>query len=86
MAFVEYPRSSRSTSISSTDSAAPLPTFEALAPPRPPTTIENEETRLIIPYLDKPVQLKVDAGPGCGGIAWPAGEVRNTLWNSDLSS
>jgi hypothetical protein len=21
------------------------------------------------------VRLKVDAGPGCGGIAWPAGEV-----------
>jgi hypothetical protein len=25
------------------------------------------------------LSLSVDAGPGCGGIAWPAGEVRSSL-------
>lgn len=25
------------------------------------------------------IQLNVDAGPGCGGIAWPAGAVRSFL-------
>jgi hypothetical protein len=66
---------SRSSSVSTTSSSAALPTFEALAPPRPPTTTKAEETVLGIPFLDKDVRLKVDAGPGCGGIAWPAGIV-----------
>lgn len=66
---------SRSSSVSTTSSSAALPTFEALAPPRPPTTAKAEETVLSIPHLDKDVRLKVDAGPGCGGIAWPAGIV-----------
>jgi hypothetical protein len=66
---------SRSSSVSTTSSSAALPTFEALAPPRLPTTIVAEETVLEIPFLDKEVRLKVDAGPGCGGIAWPAGIV-----------
>ncbi|KAK1922927.1 putative methyltransferase-domain-containing protein [Papiliotrema laurentii] len=62
-------------SISSTDSNAPLPSFEDLAPQRPFLTIPSEETVLEVPDLPVPVRLKVDAGPGCGGIAWPAGEV-----------
>lgn len=66
---------SRTASVSSTSSSSALPTFEALAPPRAPTTVDNEETRLTIPGLEADVKLKVDAGPGCGGIAWPAGEV-----------
>ena len=66
---------SRTASVSSTSSSAALPTFEALAPTRAPTTVNNEETRLVIPGLETDVKLKVDAGPGCGGIAWPAGEV-----------
>jgi len=66
---------SRSSSVSTTSSTAALPTFESLAPIRPPTTIVAEETVLEIPYLEKDVKLKVDAGPGCGGIAWPAGIV-----------
>lgn len=70
------PRSSaRSSSVSSTDLATPLPSLEGLIPARPPTTTSDSETRLPIPYLDRDVTLKVDAGPGCGGIAWPAGEV-----------
>ncbi|WVQ95716.1 hypothetical protein IAU59_002815 [Kwoniella sp. CBS 9459] len=66
---------SRSSSISTVSSTAALPTFEALAPPRPPTTTEEEETHVHVDGLGRDVRLKVDAGPGCGGIAWPAGEV-----------
>lgn len=63
---------SRSSSVSST---APLPSFEDLAPPRPPLTGGEQETAVPVPGLGRDVKLKVDAGPGCGGIAWPAGEV-----------
>lgn len=63
---------SRSSSVSST---APLPSFEDLAPPRPPLTGGEQETAVPVPGLGKDIKLKVDAGPGCGGIAWPAGEV-----------
>ncbi|XAO22197.1 hypothetical protein I312_100964 [Cryptococcus bacillisporus CA1280] len=63
---------SRSSSVSST---APLPSFEDLAPPRPPLTGGEQETVVPVPGLGRDVKLKVDAGPGCGGIAWPAGEV-----------
>ncbi|WVF68137.1 hypothetical protein IAT40_002900 [Kwoniella sp. CBS 6097] len=66
---------SRSSSVSTVSSTAALPTFEALAPPRPPTTKDEEETHVQVVGLDRDVRLKVDAGPGCGGIAWPAGEV-----------
>ncbi|WWC92091.1 uncharacterized protein L201_007045 [Kwoniella dendrophila CBS 6074] len=69
------PPRSRSSSISTTDSNVALPSFESLAPPRPPTTKAEDETNVSIDGLDKDVRLKVDAGPGCGGIAWPAGEV-----------
>ncbi|WVN89569.1 uncharacterized protein L203_104796 [Cryptococcus depauperatus CBS 7841] len=63
---------SRSSSISTVSSA--LPTFEALVPPRIGLTSEEKETRIDVPGL-KDIKLKIDAGPGCGGIAWPSGEV-----------
>ncbi|OCF33594.1 hypothetical protein I316_04667 [Kwoniella heveanensis BCC8398] len=66
---------SRSSSVSTVSSTVALPTFEALAPPRPPTTQDEEETLVQVDGLGRDVRLKVDAGPGCGGIAWPAGEV-----------
>ncbi|WWC65444.1 uncharacterized protein I303_108062 [Kwoniella dejecticola CBS 10117] len=69
------PPRSRSNSVSTTKSDAALPSFESLAPPRPPTTKAEEETHVRIEGLQDVVRLKVDAGPGCGGIAWPAGEV-----------
>ncbi len=72
----DTPRS-RSASLSSVGSTA-LPTFEGIAPPRPPTTTADAETRLAVPGTPG-VRLKVDAGPGCGGIAWPAGEVSQAL-------
>ncbi|TXT06135.1 hypothetical protein VHUM_03608 [Vanrija humicola] len=64
----------RTGSVSSTDSGVALPSFEALAPSRPPTTVAAEEVAIAVPGSCD-VRLKVDAGPGCGGIAWPAGEV-----------
>ncbi|KAL1409786.1 Protein-lysine N-methyltransferase efm6 [Vanrija albida] len=73
-AAAELPRP-RGGSVSSTDSGVALPSFEALAPSRPPTTTAQEEVAIGVPGLGAPVRLKVDAGPGCGGIAWPAGEV-----------
>lgn len=79
MAQVELEASgarSRSSSISTTSSSAALPTFEAFVPAREPTTVEAEETVLRIPHLPQDVRLKVDAGPGCGGITWPSGIVR----------
>lgn len=71
-------RSGSTSSISSTDSQVALPSFEHIAPPRERTTEENAETSLAVPGV-KDVKLKVDAGPGCGGIAWPAGEVSHAL-------
>ncbi|KAG8716329.1 hypothetical protein FRC11_004096 [Ceratobasidium sp. 423] len=47
---------------------------EVLVPPQPPTVV-HRIIELSFPPLDRPVKLMVDAGPGCGGIAWPAGEV-----------
>ena len=43
-----------------------------LVPAQPPS-VHNETLHLS--FQDITVTLKVDAGPGCGGIAWPAGEV-----------
>lgn len=71
-------RSGSTSSISSTDSQVALPSFEHIAPPRERTTEENAETTLAVPGV-RDVRLKVDAGPGCGGIAWPAGEVSQSL-------
>ncbi|KAL4075704.1 putative methyltransferase-domain-containing protein [Scleroderma citrinum] len=51
--------------------------------PTQPRSIQNEKIQLMFPnrvskeYCSPRIQitLKVDASPGCGGIAWPAGEV-----------
>ncbi|KIM67776.1 hypothetical protein SCLCIDRAFT_1209915 [Scleroderma citrinum Foug A] len=51
--------------------------------PTQPRSIQNERIQLTFPnrapkdYCSPSIQitLKVDASPGCGGIAWPAGEV-----------
>ncbi|CAE7230017.1 unnamed protein product [Rhizoctonia solani] len=48
---------------------------DSLIPPQPPTVV-HQTIELSFPPLDRPVKLVVDAGPGCGGIAWPAGEVQ----------
>jgi hypothetical protein len=42
---------------------------------RPPTAPESEIT-IEVEGLGRGLKLAVDASPGCGGIAWPAGEVR----------
>lgn len=49
-------------------------TGDVLVPPQIPT-VAHQTIELSFPPLDNPVKLVVDAGPGCGGIAWPAGEV-----------
>ncbi|TCD70479.1 hypothetical protein EIP91_003240 [Steccherinum ochraceum] len=50
----------------------------ALVPVQPPT-IRNQDIQLSFPSPSTShpitVTLTVDASPGCGGIAWPAGEV-----------
>ncbi|KEP54097.1 putative methyltransferase [Rhizoctonia solani 123E] len=48
---------------------------DLLIPPQAPTVV-YQTIELSFPPLDRPVKLVVDAGPGCGGIAWPAGEAR----------
>ncbi|KAG8846671.1 hypothetical protein FRC20_002927 [Serendipita sp. 405] len=45
---------------------------EALVPVQPPS-IQRQIQNLNFGSVE--LQLLVDAGPGCGGIAWPAGEV-----------
>lgn len=56
-----------------TSDAVPLPGFEDFLPPQRPT-IQHE--RLDLSYgPNVNVALAIDASPGCGGIAWPAGEV-----------
>jgi hypothetical protein len=51
--------------------------------PVQPRSIYNELIRLSFPdrgcSTTIHVVLKVDASPGCGGIAWPAGEVRTSI-------
>ena len=52
--------------------------------PTQPHSIQNERMQLTFPGRAPKehasplinITLKVDASPGCGGIAWPAGEVR----------
>ena len=75
---------SPSGSITSLESLAEPTAFQALAPPRAPTTTEHSESLVKLGCNDekggeKAVSLKVDAGPGCGGIAWPSGEVSYVL-------
>ncbi|EIN10826.1 hypothetical protein PUNSTDRAFT_51401 [Punctularia strigosozonata HHB-11173 SS5] len=46
--------------------------------PSQPHSVQNERLTLSFPTADNgPVQIELlaDAKPGCGGIAWPAGEV-----------
>ncbi|KAI0643742.1 putative methyltransferase-domain-containing protein [Trametes meyenii] len=51
---------------------------EHLVPLQPPS-VHNQTIRLVFPTAPDvrpvPIKLAVDASPGCGGIAWPAGEV-----------
>lgn len=49
----------------------------AVVPVQPPSVL-NQNIQLSFPRSREPlvVQLFVDASPGCGGVAWPAGEVR----------
>ncbi|KAG9127856.1 hypothetical protein FRC07_008302 [Ceratobasidium sp. 392] len=49
-------------------------TNHEVVPPQIPTVV-NQIVELKFPPLETPVKLVVDAGPGCGGVAWPAGEV-----------
>lgn len=74
--------SSHSSSSSSFD---PLTSFsESIVPIRPPTAPDTE-VLIVVPGLGRDVKLAVDAGPGCGGIAWPAGEVRREASNGARS-
>lgn len=75
------PSRQRSSSNASASSSSTVDLLQAIdedyVPSRPPTAPESEVT-LSYPYLEDrtiDVKLAVDAGPGCGGIAWPAGEV-----------
>ncbi|KAI0052555.1 S-adenosyl-L-methionine-dependent methyltransferase [Auriscalpium vulgare] len=58
--------------------ADPLRQLPALGPPQPPS-VHNELLHILVPVPhnrpDIALRLAVDAAPGCGGIAWPAGEV-----------
>lgn len=65
---------SRTSSVSSFDFLAGF--TEDAVPVRPSVTPESE-IAIRVEGLDVPLKLAVDAGPGCGGIAWPAGEVRH---------
>ncbi|KAI0069136.1 S-adenosyl-L-methionine-dependent methyltransferase [Artomyces pyxidatus] len=49
---------------------------DAIIPAQPPSVIDQRIV-LTVPAVDAPIaiQLAVDATPGCGGVAWPAGEV-----------
>lgn len=62
----------RSSSLSSNDFLGAI--SEDAVPIRPSTTPQSE-IQISVDGLDVPLKLAVDAGPGCGGIAWPAGEV-----------
>jgi hypothetical protein len=61
------------------DSLDPLRHFQNgsdsdLIPSQPPS-ISNQIIEISFPNIQAPIRLAVDASPGCGGIAWPAGEV-----------
>lgn len=63
---------SRSSSLASNDF---LGAFSEDAVPSRPSTTPQSEIQIPVEGVDQPLKLAVDAGPGCGGIAWPAGEV-----------
>ena len=55
------------------------PEADGVLIPAQPPSILNQRTDLLIPGTspDNPgitVRLALNAAPGCGGIAWPAGE------------
>ncbi|CAG8686000.1 3541_t:CDS:1 [Acaulospora colombiana] len=45
---------------------------DAIVPTQPPSVHRQIQT---LSFGSISVKLLVDAGPGCGGVAWPAGEV-----------
>jgi protein N-lysine methyltransferase METTL21A len=45
---------------------------DAFIPTQPPSTHRQIQSQT---FGDIQLDLLVDAGPGCGGIAWPAGQV-----------
>ena len=59
---------------------------DSIVPAQPPSILD-QTIELTFPHLtngeasggyaDVSIRLVVDASPGCGGIAWPAGEVRS---------
>ncbi|CAK5276061.1 unnamed protein product [Mycena citricolor] len=50
---------------------------DSIVPSQPPSIIPGEEVHLSYSAgaLTVSIDLALDASPGCGGIAWPAGEV-----------
>jgi len=56
------------------------PSLQDVLPAQPPS-VHNQLAQLVFPSSqdgisrDLTVKLAVDASPGCGGVAWPAGEV-----------
>jgi hypothetical protein len=46
-----------------------------------PKQLHNHRGSQIMKFGDISVTLEIDAGPGCGGLAWPAGEVIVMLCN-----
>jgi protein N-lysine methyltransferase METTL21A len=38
-------------------------------------TVTSQTVELQLEGLGRPLLISVDAGPGCGGVVWPAGEV-----------
>lgn len=62
----------RSSSVASDDF---LGAYSEDAVPIRPSTTPQSEIQIPVEGLDEPLKLAVDAGPGCGGITWPSGEV-----------
>ena len=59
---------------------------DVLVPVQPPSIL-SQRTDLLIPALDPghpgiTVKLALDAAPGCGGIAWPAGEASSLFYHA----
>ena len=60
--------------------------LDSIVPSQPPSILD-QTIELTFPYptnteshdrhANVAIRLAVDASPGCGGIAWPAGEVRS---------
>lgn len=47
--------------------------------PAQPPSVAKEVIEMSFPPLKYPIKLSVDPSPGCGGVAWPAGEVRHPI-------